>query len=76
MDYTNVFSHVVKEKSIRAFLGIFAHHDYELEQLDVRTAFLNGEFEEEIYMEQLEGFVDLEKKDLIRKLKRSLNGLK
>ena len=74
--YTDVFSPVVKHSSIRALLGIVACHDYELEQLDVKTAFLNGELEEEIYMEQLEGFVDPEKKDLVCKLKRSLYGLK
>ena len=71
-----MFSPVVKHGSIRALLGIVAHHDYELEQLDVKTTFLNGELEEEIYMEQPEGFVDPEKKDLIFKLKRSLYGLK
>ena len=43
-----MFSPVVKHGSIRALLGIVAHHDYELEQLDVKTTFLNGELEEEI----------------------------
>jgi hypothetical protein len=48
VDYTDVFSPVVKHTSIRAFFGIVAMHDLELEQLDVKTAFLHGELEEEI----------------------------
>jgi hypothetical protein len=51
-------------------------HDYELEQLDVKTAFLHGELEEVIYMDQLEGFVVLEKENLVCRLKKSLYGLK
>ncbi|KAK1691961.1 hypothetical protein QYE76_008658 [Lolium multiflorum] len=62
--------------SIRAFFGIVAMHDLELEQLDVKTAFLHGELEEEIYMEQPDGFVVPGKEDLVCKLKRPLYGLK
>ena len=50
VDFIDVFSSVVKHSSIRALLGIVAFHDYELEQLDVKTAFLHGELEEDIYM--------------------------
>ena len=50
VDFTYVFSPVVKHNSIRALLGIVAFHDYELELLDVKTAFLHGELEEDIYM--------------------------
>ena len=50
VDFTDVFSPVVKHSSIRALLGIMAMHDLELEQLDVKTAFLHGELEEDIYM--------------------------
>ena len=76
VDYTDVFSPVVKHSSIRAFFGIVAMHDLELEQLDVKTAFLHGELEEEIYMDQPEGFGVPGKEDLVCKLKRSLYGLK
>ncbi|KAK1694265.1 hypothetical protein QYE76_010962 [Lolium multiflorum] len=76
IDYNDVFSPVVKHSSIRAFFGIVAMRDLELEQLDVKTAFLHGELEEEIYMDQPEGFVVPSKEDLVCKLKRSLYGLK
>ena len=57
VDYNDVFSPVVKHSSIRTFFSIVAMHDVELEQLDVKTAFLYGELEEEIYMDQPEGFI-------------------
>ena len=44
-------------KSIRILLSIAAHYDYEIWQMDVKTAFLNGNLEEEIYMMKLEGFI-------------------
>jgi hypothetical protein len=56
IDYNDVFSPVVKHSSIRALLGIVAMHDLELEQLDMKTTFLHGDLEEEIYMDQLGGF--------------------
>ncbi|KAG8472415.1 hypothetical protein CXB51_035361 [Gossypium anomalum] len=62
--FIDVFSPVVKHSSIRALLGIVAMHDLELEQLDVKTAFLHGELEEDIYMQQPEGFTVLEKRGL------------
>ena len=76
VDFTDVFSPVVKHSSIRALLGIVAFHDYELELLDVKTAFLHGELEEDIYMQQPEGFKVLSKEDYVCLLKRSLYGLK
>jgi hypothetical protein len=71
-----VFSPVVKHSSIRTFFGIVAMHNLELEQLDVKTAFLHGELDEEIYMEQPEGFIEPGKEAFVCKLKKSLYGLK
>ncbi|KAG8491329.1 hypothetical protein CXB51_014498 [Gossypium anomalum] len=76
VDFTDVFSPVVKHSSIRPLLGIVAMHDLELEQLDVKTAFLHGELGENIYMQQPEGFKVLEKEDYVCLLKKSLYGLK
>jgi hypothetical protein len=76
IDYNDVFSPVVKHSSIRTLFNIVAMHDYELEQLDVKIAFLHGELEEDIYMDQLEGFVVPRKEDLVCRLKKSLYGLK
>ena len=58
VDFDEIFSPVVKMSSIRAVLSIAASMNLEVEQLDVKTAFLHGDLEEEIYMEQPEGFID------------------
>ncbi|KAG8481085.1 hypothetical protein CXB51_025838 [Gossypium anomalum] len=76
VDFTDVFSLVVKHSLIRALLGIVAMHDLELEQLDVKTAFLHEELEENIYMQQPEGFTVSEKEDYVCLLKKSLYSLK
>ena len=76
IDYNEVFSPVVKHKSIRVLLAMVSIFNLELDQLDVKTAFLLGNLEEEIDMKQLEGFVDSEKPDHICLLKKSLYGLK
>ena len=62
--------------SIRVALSLVASMDLELEQLDVKTAFLHGDLEEEIYMVQPEGFEVKGKEHLVYKLKKSLYGLK
>ncbi|KAG8499228.1 hypothetical protein CXB51_005739 [Gossypium anomalum] len=76
VDFTDVFSPVAKHSLIRALLGIVAMHDLELEQLDVKTAFLHGELKEDIYMQQPEGFIVSEKEDYVCLLRKSLYGLK
>ena len=58
VDYDEIFSLVTMLKSVRIMLAIAAFYDYEIWQMDVKTAFLNGFLEEELYMMQPEGFVD------------------
>lgn len=67
---------MVKHSSIRIFLALVAQLDLELVQMDVKTAFLHGDLEKEIYMVQLEGFNVAGKEHEICKLHKSLYGLK
>ena len=76
IDYDEVFSPVVRHTSIKVVLALVAHQDLELEQLDVKTAFLHGNLEEEIFMEQPEGFKKPGTENLVCRLKKSLYGLK
>ncbi|KAM1644665.1 hypothetical protein EV1_006205 [Malus domestica] len=76
IDYEETFSPVAMIKSIRILLAIAAYHDYEIWQMDVKTAFLNGYLEEELYMTQPEGFVSKFEKPKVCKLQRSIYGLK
>jgi hypothetical protein len=61
---------------IRLILGIVAADNLHLEQLDVKTAFLHGDLEENIYMRQPQGFTVEGKESLVCKLNKSLYGLK
>ena len=76
VDYEETFSPVAMLKSIRILLAISAYHDYEIWQMDVKTAFLNGDIEEEIYMSQPEGFISTGDEQKVCKLQRSIYGLK
>ena len=57
-------------------MALVAHFDLELKQMDVKTTFLNGDLEEEVYMKQHEGFPSSDGEQLVCKLKKSLYGLK
>nr|GEW23335.1 RNA-directed DNA polymerase, eukaryota [Tanacetum cinerariifolium] len=59
IDYEETFSPVADIRAIRILIAIAAYYDYEIWQIDVKTAFLNGYLNEEVYMEQPEGFVNL-----------------
>jgi hypothetical protein len=76
IDYTETFAPVARFSAIRALLSLTAYYDFELHQMDVRTAFLNGDLDHEIYMTQPEGFVALGQEHLVCKLRKSLYGLK
>ena len=76
IDYKETFSPVAMLKFIRILLSIAAHYNYEIWQMDVKTAFLNGNLDEEIYMMQPEGFIAKNQKHMVCKLKRSVYGLK
>jgi len=76
IDFDEIFSPVVKMTSIRTILSLMAVEDLHLEQLDVKTTFLHGDLEEEIYMQQPQGYEVKGKEKLVCRLKKSLYGLK
>ena len=57
VDYEETFSPVTMLKSIRILLVVTTHYVYEIWEMDVKTAFLNGNLTEEVYMTQPEGFI-------------------
>ena len=57
VDYFYTYSSVARISSIRILVALTSLHKLIIHQMDVKTAFLNGELEKEIYMEQPEGFV-------------------
>ena len=76
LDYDETFSPVVRFESLRTLISLAVQNGMKLHQMDVTTAFLNGELEDEVYMRQPEGFVSKGQEDLVCKLKRSIYGLK
>ena len=74
--YNEIFSLVVWHTSISVLLAFIATLDMELEQLDVKTIFLHGRLEEDILMQQLEGFKVEGKENVVYRLKKSRQGLK
>ena len=75
IDYTETFSPVVKLNSLRAILSLVAARDLNITQLDIKTAFLYGEINEEIYLTQPEGFIVPERKTEVCKLNKCIYGL-
>lgn len=74
VDYTEIFAPVVRMESLRLIIAIATVFDLELAQADVKTAFLYGTLEEEVYMTQPPGF-ETEDRNLVCRLKKSLYGL-
>jgi hypothetical protein len=74
--FDEIFSLVVKMTSIRNILSLVVVEDFHLEQLYVKTTFLHGDLEEEIYMQQPQGYEVKGKENLVCRLKKSLYGLK
>ncbi|GJU60345.1 retrotransposon protein, putative, ty1-copia subclass [Tanacetum coccineum] len=75
-DYGETFSPDADIRAIRIYLAIATFYDYEIYQMDVKTAFLNGHLSEDVYMVQPEGFVDQKHPNKVCKLQRFIYGLK
>ena len=76
IDFGEIFAPVARYESLRLVLAIATIKDYYIHQMDVSTAFLNGELDIDIYMRQPQGFKKRGKEHLVCKLKKSLYGLK
>ncbi|KAL0319632.1 UNVERIFIED_CONTAM: Retrovirus-related Pol polyprotein from transposon TNT 1-94 [Sesamum radiatum] len=76
VDFQENYSPVAMAKSIRIVLAIAAWYDYKIWQIDVKTAFLNGFIEEEIFIDQPEGFTTVGEEQKVCRLQRSIYGLK
>ena len=76
IDFDETFALVARLESIRILLAIASHLNFKLYQMDVKSAFLNGMLQEEIYVEQPKGFVNPHRSNDVYKLKRALYGLK
>ncbi|GKC28139.1 retrovirus-related pol polyprotein from transposon TNT 1-94 [Tanacetum coccineum] len=76
IDFKESFAPVSRIEAIRIFIANAAHKNMTIYQMDVKTAFLNGELKEEVYVSQLEGFVDQDNPSYVYKLKKSFYGLK
>ena len=76
VDYTETFAPVVKFTSVRVLLSIVSSQNLILHQMDVITAFLNGDLEEDVYMEQPLGYEKGDPSSVVCKLRKSLYGLK
>ncbi|GKD42323.1 retrovirus-related pol polyprotein from transposon TNT 1-94, partial [Tanacetum coccineum] len=76
IDFEESFAPVARLEAIRIFLTFVAHMNMVIYQMDVKTAFLNGNLREEVYVSQSDGFVDPDNPYHVYKLKKALYGLK
>ena len=76
IDYDETYAHVARLEAIRMFLAYAAHKKFKVFQMDVKSAFLNGELEEEVFVEQPPEFVNPKFPDHVYRLDKALYGLK
>jgi hypothetical protein len=75
-DYDATFAPVAKQTTFRTLLAVAAARKMKVRHFDVKTAFLNGEIEEDLFMSQPEGYISKGEEQLVCKLNRSIYGLK
>ncbi|KAK4386396.1 Retrovirus-related Pol polyprotein from transposon RE2 [Sesamum angolense] len=76
IDYTETFAPVARLDTIRALIAMAANKKWKIYQMDVKSAFLNGYIDEEIYVEQPQGFIAKGSEEKVLRLKKALYGLK
>ena len=75
-DYDKVFAPVARMETIRLLISQAAQFKWPIFQMDVKSAFLNGVREEEVYLEQPPGYMKIGEEKKVLKLKKALYGLK
>jgi hypothetical protein len=76
IDYAEVFASVARLDTIRLVISLAAQKEWVIYQLDVKLAFLHGELNEEVYVEQPPGYEKKGREQMVYKLKKALYGLK
>ena len=76
IDYEETCAPIVRMEVVRMFLAYVANKNFKAYQMDVKSMFLNGELEEEVYIKKLEEFPLTKENDMVCRLKKSLYGLK
>ena len=76
IDFEEVFAPVARLESVRLLLAIAAHHGWGVHHMDVKSAFLNGDLQEVVYVQQPPGFIDDKRKHMVLWLHKALYGLR
>nr|GEV05539.1 integrase, catalytic region, zinc finger, CCHC-type, peptidase aspartic, catalytic [Tanacetum cinerariifolium] len=76
IDFEESFAPVARLEALWIFIAYAAHKYFLIYQMDVKTAFLNGPLKEEVYVAQLDGFVDPDHPEKVYRLRKALYGLK
>ena len=76
IDYEEVFALVARMETIQVLLALAAQEGWQVHHMDVKSAFLNGELEEEVYVKQPDGYIKKGREHLVMRLKKALYGLK
>ena len=76
IDYGETFSPLARLEGVRILLAYASHKVFKVNQTDVKSTFLNGILEEEVYIEQPKGFIYPSKRDMVFRLHKDLYGLK
>jgi hypothetical protein len=76
IDFDEIFVPVARMESVRIVLAVAAHHGWQVHHMDVKSAFLNGDLAEGVYVAQPSGFVKKGKESMVLKLHKALYGLR
>lgn len=76
LDYGETFGPIARLEGVQTLIVYYAYKGFKVYQMDIKSTFLNGILEVEVYIEQLEGFFDPSKKNMVCKLHKALYGLK